>query len=139
LPISIRPNARQFSFENEEQFLNVGMQMQWPFISGRNDHGAQSEMTRFDDLGIVVLARSTAADITHLGAAIFGICPRLKVQYVPIGLSVFKTRDVFVDLVDAWNYFVHGSSVFKMFHGHGSLSTNKPSWIRLAGHGHTQF
>src|SRR5215470_3911938 len=108
--------------------------MQRPFIAGRNDHRTQSEMTSLDDLRIIMLARSPAADITHLGAAVFGICFGLKIQNIPVRLSIFKTGDVFVDLIDVRNWFVHGSPPLNVPSSivHGPWIMDYGSWINCS-------
>src|SRR5205814_2258207 len=61
----IPPDARKLSFQHEEQFLDVGMQMQRTFVTGGENHRAEREVPRLDDVRIVVRAGRTT--YVHLG------------------------------------------------------------------------
>src|SRR5262249_38097216 len=101
--ITVGPNACQFPLENKEQLLNIRVQVQRSLVSRRDDHRTQCEVTSLDDLGIVVLAGSTAADVPHLSASVFRIHLGLKSKHIPVWLGIFERGDVFVDLIDGGN------------------------------------
>src|SRR3989442_458404 len=87
----------------EELFFNVGVQMQWPFVAGRKNHRAEREMSRFNDVRVLMLSGSTTPNVPHLSSAILRVHPGLKIQYTPVDLPVAQTSNEFVDFVDAWN------------------------------------
>jgi hypothetical protein len=103
LPIAIGPDAGQLAFEDEEQFFNVGMQVQRTLVAWRENHRAKREVSRLNDFWIIVLTRPAAPHVSHLGAAVFGIDFGLKIEDAPIEFAVFKAGDVFVDVVYRWN------------------------------------
>src|SRR5262249_40366428 len=88
---------------------DVGMQMQRPLVSGRENHRAQREMARLDDARIIVAPRPAPADVSHLRTAILRVDLRLKIQYAPIRLTIFETRNVSVDVINRRNWMAHGS------------------------------
>src|SRR5262245_62611713 len=83
------------------------MQVQRSLVAGRDDHGAEREMTGLDDLGIIVLAGPTTADVAHLSTPVLGIDLRLKSKHIPVRLPIFKAGHVIVDLIDSGSRIVH--------------------------------
>jgi hypothetical protein len=100
---AIRPDAGQLTFEDKEQFLDIGMQMYRPFIPGGKNHRTQRKVTGFNDVWIIVLARTAATHVTHLRTLVFGIHLRLKIQDVPIRAPVVQSRNVSINLIYVWN------------------------------------
>src|SRR5262249_12417753 len=80
--------------------------MQRTFISRRQNHRAQREMTGLDDVRIIVRSCPASTHITHLRATILRIDLRLEAQDIPIRATIAQSCDVFIDLINA-RYVTH--------------------------------
>src|ERR1051326_574761 len=81
--------------------------MQRTLVAGRKNHCAKREVSRLEDVWVIVLAGSPAADISHLRAFVFRIHLGLEIKDAPVLLPVFEAGNKFIDVIDVRSFHIY--------------------------------